>query len=88
MRAMHSRDGDAFIDHPFSESASRSDPRVPSVHAWRITMKRLMLVLTVLVTASSLSGCIIDDRRPNHYYDHHDSYHCDSRYNDCRGWHH
>jgi len=51
-------------------------------------MKRLMLVLTVLVTASSLSGCIIDDRRPNHYYDHHDSYHCDSRYNDCRGWHH
>jgi hypothetical protein len=89
MSAMCSHGGDGIIDHPFSESASRCDPRVPSVHAWRITMKRLMLVLTVLVTASSLSGCIIDDRRPNHYYDHHDNYHCDSRYNDCRGgWRH
>jgi hypothetical protein len=38
-----------------------------------------MLVLTVLVTASSLSGCIIDDRRPGPYY-HHDNY---CRWHDC-----
>lgn len=88
MRAIRSRGGDAFIGHPFSELTAGCDPRVPSAHAWRITMKRLMLVLTVLVTASSLSGCIIDDRRPNRYYDHHDYYHCDSRYHDCGGWRH
>ncbi|WP_157006424.1 hypothetical protein [Luteibacter yeojuensis] len=51
-------------------------------------MKRLLLVLTVLVTASSLSGCIIDDRRPSrgYYHDYHGD-RCDSRWHDCRdGW--
>jgi hypothetical protein len=43
-------------------------------------MKRLMLVLTVLATAASLSGCIIDDRRPGGYY-HHDGGYC--RWHDC-----
>lgn len=41
-------------------------------------MKRLMLVLTLLATAASLSGCIIDDRRPGPY--HHDNY---CRWHDC-----
>jgi len=64
-------------------------PSVPPAHDPESpAMKRLMLALTVVMVAAQLSGCIIDDRRPNHYYGHND-YHCDSRYNDCRGhWRH
>ena len=44
-------------------------------------MKRLMFAMTIVMLASSLSGCIIDDRRPGGYYNH-DNY---CRWHDCRG---
>ncbi|HEY4294787.1 hypothetical protein [Luteibacter sp.] len=57
-------------------------------------MKRIMLVLTMLVTVTSLSGCIISPHRPHDGY-RHDGYsnhdrdrdRCDSRYHDCSRWH-
>lgn len=54
-------------------------------------MKRIMLVLTMLMTVSSLTGCIIAPHRPYDGY-RHDRYHdydrdrCDSRYHDCGRW--
>lgn len=57
-------------------------------------MKRIMLVLTMVMTVASLSGCIISPHRPydgyrHDGYSHHDRDSCDSRYHDCgRNWRH
>ena len=55
-------------------------------------MKRIALVLTMLMTVVSLSGCIITSHRPydgyrHGGYHHYDNDRCDSRYHDCgRNW--
>ncbi|MGE7137852.1 hypothetical protein ACQKIE_09510 [Luteibacter sp. NPDC031894] len=56
-------------------------------------MKRITLVLTMLMTVSSLSGCIVAPHRwhdgDRDRYDHRDNDRCDSRYHDCgRNWRH
>jgi hypothetical protein len=51
-------------------------------------MKRLMLALAIVMTASSLSGCIIDPHRGDHrYYDNRCDHHGDR---DCHddNWRH